>query len=52
MAGQQTRAEVQSAIRVTLNDLPLEPYPETLWNEKVGAVWDFVLQRYGANTSR
>jgi type I restriction enzyme R subunit len=45
--GQQTRASVQSAIRVKLNELPEEPYPEAVWNTKVGAVWEFVLQRYG-----
>ena len=47
-AGQQTRASVFSEIRVTLNDLPEEPYPERVWNTKVGAVWEFVLGRYGA----
>jgi type I restriction enzyme, R subunit len=46
-AGQQTRAEVQSAIRFKLNDLPEAPYPEPVWNTKVDAVWEFVLQRYG-----
>lgn len=46
-AGQQSRAAVQSAIRFKLNELPEEPYPEEMWNTKVGAVWDFVLQRYG-----
>ncbi len=42
---QQTRAEVQSAIRFTLNELPEEPYPEPLWVEKVEAVWQFMLTR-------
>jgi len=46
-SGQQTRASVQSAIRVKLNELPEDPYPEEVWNTKVGAVWEFVLQRYG-----
>lgn len=46
-AGQQTRAEVQSAIRFKLNELPETPYPEGVWNTKVDAVWEFVLQRYG-----
>ena len=46
-AGQQTRAEVQSAIRFKLNELPETPYPEAIWNTKVDAVWEFVLQRYG-----
>lgn len=37
-AKQQTRAAVQSTIRFTLNELPEEPYPESVWNEKVNAV--------------
>jgi type I restriction enzyme R subunit len=49
--GQQTRAMVQSQIRVTLNGLPEEPYPEDVWNEKVGEVWRFVLQRYGTGAA-
>jgi type I restriction enzyme, R subunit len=53
-AKQQTRAAVQSAIRFTLNDLPEEPYPEPLWNEKVDAVWAFIFARRAekAGTSR
>ena len=46
-AGQQTRGAVESAIRLKLNELPEEPYPEAVWTTKVGAVWDFVLRRYG-----
>jgi type I restriction enzyme R subunit len=42
---QQTRAAVESTIRFTLNDLPEEPYPEPLWNEKVDAVWAFIFAR-------
>jgi type I restriction enzyme R subunit len=42
---QQTRATVQSAIRFTLNELPEEPYPEPVWNEKVDAVWAFIFAR-------
>jgi type I restriction enzyme R subunit len=42
---QQTRAEVQHTIRFTLNELPEEPYPEPLWNEKVDAVWAFIFAR-------
>ena len=38
----QTRAQVYSEIRVTLNELPEEPYPEPLWKDKVEAVWQFV----------
>ncbi len=45
--GQQTRGAVESAIRLKLNELPEEPYPEGVWQTKVGAVWDFVLRRYG-----
>jgi hypothetical protein len=26
---------------------PEAPYPEAVWTTKVGAVWDFVLRRYG-----
>jgi type I restriction enzyme R subunit len=44
-ANQQTRAAVQSTIRFTLNELPEEPYPEPVWNEKVDAVWAFILAR-------
>jgi type I restriction enzyme R subunit len=45
----QTRAAVQSEIRVVLNELPEEPYPQDVWNGKVEAVWQFV---YGHNTAR
>jgi type I restriction enzyme R subunit len=44
-ARQQTRAAVESTIRFTLNELPEEPYPEPVWDEKVGMVWSFVFQR-------
>lgn len=44
--GQETRGAVWTEIRMRLNDLPEQPYPEALWNAKVGRVWDFVLQRY------
>lgn len=44
-AKQQTRAAVQSTIRFALNDLPEQPYPELIWNEKVAAVWGFILSR-------
>lgn len=47
----QTRAAVQSEIRVVLNELPEEPYPQGLWDEKVEAVWQFVYARGGAATS-
>jgi type I restriction enzyme R subunit len=45
--GQQTRGAVESAIRQKLNELPEDPYPDAVWQTKVGAVWDFVLRRYG-----
>jgi type I restriction enzyme R subunit len=44
------RAAVQSNIRFTLNELPEEPYPEPLWNEKVDAVWSFIFARRSART--
>jgi type I restriction enzyme R subunit len=47
---QQTRAAVQSTIRFTLNELPEEPYPETVWNEKVDAVWAFIFARRQARS--
>lgn len=39
---QQLRASVHSEIRFKLNELPDEPYPQELWDEKVEAVWQFV----------
>lgn len=45
---QQTRAAVHSEIRFKLNDLPEDPYPQNLWDEKVEAVWQFV---YGHGTA-
>lgn len=45
-ASQQTRGQVLSEIRQRLNELPEPPYPEPIWNQKVGQVWEFVLQRY------
>lgn len=44
--GQETRDAVWTELRMQLNALPEEPYPEPIWNAKVGEVWDFVLQRY------
>jgi type I restriction enzyme R subunit len=43
---QETRAGVLSAIRVELNELPEEPYPEDLWHQKVDATWQFVTSHY------
>lgn len=48
---QQSRGAVWSEIRVKLNDLPEDPYPQDLWNAKVHQVWDFVLTRYAAAVS-
>ncbi|MCF8985335.1 HsdR family type I site-specific deoxyribonuclease [Pseudomonas syringae] len=44
--GQETRGAVWSEIRQRLNELPEEPYPDALWNTKVGQVWEFVTRRY------
>ena len=44
--GQETRGVVWTEIRQRLNELPETPYPQALWDTKVGQVWDFVLQRY------
>jgi type I restriction enzyme R subunit len=43
---QQTRAAVLAEIRVRLNELPEEPYPQAMWDQKVDAVWQFVFGRY------
>jgi type I restriction enzyme, R subunit len=42
---QQPRAAVLSEIRETLNELPEEPYPQLLWEQKVDRVWQFVFSR-------
>jgi type I restriction enzyme R subunit len=39
---QQTRGAVHSEIRFKLNELPEEPYPQDLWEEKVEDVWQFI----------
>jgi len=46
--GQQTRGAVLTKIRVKLNALPEEPYPEGVWDTKVDAVWQFVLSKYAS----
>lgn len=46
LRGQETRGAVWSEIRLRLNELPQEPYPDALWNTKVSQVWDFVTRRY------
>jgi len=43
---QRSRAEVLARVRMDLNELPEEPYPQELWDEKVDAVWQFVFSRY------
>lgn len=48
---QQTRAQVYSEIRVRLNDLPEEPYPQDVWDRKVDAVWQFVYGLGGSPTA-
>ncbi len=42
----QPRAEVKSAIRFGLDQLPQEPYPESLWREKVETVWQHIFSSY------
>jgi type I site-specific restriction-modification system R (restriction) subunit len=39
---QETRGAVHSAIRFTLDELPQEPYPEAIWENKVDAVWAYI----------
>jgi type I restriction enzyme R subunit len=39
---QKTCAAVHSEIRFKLNELPEDPYPQELWDEKVETVWQFV----------
>ena len=46
LGGQQTRGAVLSEIRVRLNELPENPYPQGIWEAKVEQVWDFVTRRY------
>lgn len=38
----KARAQVKEQIRIKLNELPMDPYPEELWEEKVEAVWQFI----------
>lgn len=52
LRGQETRGAVWSEIRLRLNDLPQEPYPDVLWNAKVSQVWDFVTRRYAGESAR
>ncbi|MGE0513357.1 MAG: type I restriction endonuclease subunit R [Hyphomicrobiaceae bacterium] len=43
----QTRASVHSEIKVVLNELPEEPYPQVIFEEKVEAVWQYVYHHMG-----
>jgi len=52
LRGQETRGTVWSEIRLRLNELPQEPYPDALWNAKVSQVWDFVTRRYAGEGAR
>jgi type I restriction enzyme R subunit len=52
LRGQETRGAVWSEIRLRLDELPQEPYPNALWNTKVSQVWDFVMRRYAGEGSR
>ncbi|KNY09275.1 DEAD/DEAH box helicase [Achromobacter piechaudii] len=52
LRGQETRGTVWSEIRLRLNELPQEPYPDALWNAKVSQVWDFVTRRYVGEGAR
>lgn len=44
---QQLQGAVSSEIRTQLAKLPMEPYPQELWDAKVTQIRDFVFQRYG-----
>lgn len=46
LRSQETRGQVRHQIKLALNDLPQEPYPDDLWQAKVERVWEFVTQRY------
>lgn len=50
LRGQETRGAVWSEIRLRLNELPQEPYPDALWHAKVSQVWDFVTRRYAGES--
>jgi type I restriction enzyme R subunit len=42
---QQTRGDVRWTIEEVLNQLPEEPYPKGIWDQKVEATWQFVFGR-------
>ncbi|HMP61663.1 MAG TPA: type I restriction endonuclease subunit R [Phenylobacterium sp.] len=48
--GMETRGAVWSEIRQRLDELPQDPYPQSLWDTKVEQVWDFVLRRYAGGS--
>jgi type I restriction enzyme, R subunit len=45
----ETTAEMRVTIRNVLDELPEEPYPRTLYDDKVQAVFDHVSTAYGDN---
>lgn len=49
--GQETRGAVFSEIRLRLNELPEEPYPQVLWDAKVAQAWDFMLRQYAGGAA-
>jgi len=48
LRSQETRGQVKREIKLALNHLPQDPYPDDLWQTKVDRVWEFVTQRYPA----
>jgi type I restriction enzyme R subunit len=44
---QQTRSAVRWAIQEVLNELPEEPYPKDVWDQKVDETWQFIFAQPG-----
>ena len=42
---QQTRADVLTTIRFTLDELPEEPYPQAMWQTRWSRVWAYIFSR-------
>ena len=42
---------LQGTIEQVLNELPEEPYPKALWDEKVEATWQFVFAHHDRQAS-
>jgi type I restriction enzyme, R subunit len=42
----QTRAAVRTTIREVLNELPEEPYPKDLWDQKVDLTYLYVFEHF------